>query len=327
MDGLDTCRTRKPSIISSPVTRRTSTASTQPKTRPIDIPQMSPPTNGTDKDQMHYNRSASDAVTIREPRNIERDRQPYTTKPGNGKFYPENLAAPSTTRPGRAYSTGRGPRDHEPEPEYRPRHVRTHSNASSNRPSGTRRAQSPPLQNFSQSNQSNLDTGEFYLSEKYSSPPKQSSLSPTSSYTTTKYIPSPSDLRDREQDRERERERERDRYGDVRRSERRNTSDQPRSRRNTLNDPSRRPPEIITPRNAERWTQVSENRDKSRDGERDRRFEPKSAGPILHQEFRPEIRTTVPTLPDEEWYFRASVPPPRGGEHEVGKGGKYPERR
>jgi hypothetical protein len=308
-------RTRKPSITGPSITRRQST-SKQSKIRPIDIPQISPTSKGLDRDQTQY-RSPSDAGFIREPINIERDRQPYTAKPGNGRAYTETLAVPNTTRPGRAYSTGRGPRDHEPEPDYRPRHVRTYSNASSNRSGGTRRAPSPPMRNYGQSDPSTLDTGGNYLSEKYSSPPKQSSLSPTSSYTTTKYIPSSSETRDR------------DRYADSRRHEKRNTSDQPRSRRNTLNDSSRPPPEIITPRNAEGWEQMYESRDKSRENARDRerKFEPRSAGPILHQEFRPDARPAMSDSPDEEWYLRAPVPLPRGGEYEVGKGGKYYERR
>jgi hypothetical protein len=297
----------------------------QPKIPPIDIPQMSPPSKGRDRDQMSYSKSPSDVGIIREPVHIERSRQPYTAKPGNGKVYVENLAVPNATRPGRAYSTGRAPRDHEPEPEYRSRHIRTQSIASNDpftpvsRLGGTRRGQSPPIHKFSNSNPSNLDTGGGYLPEQFSAPPKQPQPSSPTLYTTTKYIPSPSEMR------ERDRDRDRDRYGDSRRSERRNTNDAPRSRRNTLNDPSRLPPELTTPRNAERWDRVCENRDKSRD--RDRKYEPKSAGPILHQEPRPEPRATASDLPDEEYYLRAPAPPPRSGEYEIGKGGQYYERR
>lgn len=303
-------RTRKPSITGPSITRRTSTTG---KIRPIDISQISPPNKGSVRDQIQY-RSPSDPVFIRELVN-ERARQPYTARPGNGKVYSKTLNAPNTTRPRRAYSTGRGPRDHEPEPDYRPRHVRTHSNASSSRPSGTRRAPSPPMRNHRESDPTALDTGGSYLSEKYSSPPKQASLSPTPGYTTTKYVPSSPETRGRDKD------------ADSRRSERRNTADQPRSRRNTLNNPSQLPPEITTPHNVERWEQMYENRDKSRDRERERKIEPKSAGPILHQEFRPDARPTVSNSPDEEWYLRAPPPPPRGGEYEIGKGQIYYERR
>jgi hypothetical protein len=320
LDNLGISRTRNPSITSPPIARRNS-SSMQPKTRPIDILQMHNPFKGTDRDQMPYSKSPSDAGIIKEPVTIERERLPYIAKPGNGKVYTENLAVPNATRLGRAYSTGRAPRNHEPEPEYRARHTRTQSNASNHpltpapRPGGTRRAKSPPIMKFSRSNPSNLDTGGSYLPEQFSSPPKQSqSLSPTS-YTTTKYIPSPSEMR--------ERDRDRDRYADTRRSERRN-SNEPRSRRNTLNDPSRLPPEITTPRNVEGWERMYENRDKSRD--RERKYEPKSAGPILHQEFRPDTRTTASDLPDEEYYFRPPPPPPRGGEYEIGKGRKYYDR-
>jgi len=304
-------RTRKPSITGPSLARRTST-STQSRIRPIDILQNSPDSRASDRDQY---RSPSDAVFIKESPNIERARQPYTAKPGNGKVYTETLDVPNTSRPGRAYSTGRGPRDHEPEPDHRPRHVRTYSNASSNRPSGTRRTQSPPMRSYGQSDPTALDTGGSYPPEKYSSPPKQPSLSPTSAYTTTKYVPSSAETRDRERDRDRER------YSESRRSEKRNTSDQPRSRRNTLNNPPQLLPEIITPRNTERWDQIYENRDKSRD--REWKFEPKSAGPILHQEFRPDARPAPSDSLGEERYLRA----PRSGEYEVGKGQKYYERR
>lgn len=270
---------------------------------------------------MPHGKSQSDAI-IREQVNIERARQPYTAKPGNGKVYVESLAGPNATRPGRAYSTGRAPRDHEPEPEYRARHIRTQSNAGydpftpASRPGGTQRAQSPPIYKFSHSNPSHLDTAESYPPEQFSSPPKHQPSSPTS-YTTTKYIPLPSEMR--------ERDRDRDRYVDTRRSERRNANDEPRSRRNTLNDPSRLPPEITIPRNTESWNRMYENRDKSKD--RDRKYEPKSAGPVLHQEFRPDPRTTASDMPDEEYYLRAPAPRPRSGEYESGKGGRYYERR
>lgn len=317
MDEFGLSRTRKPSITGPSLTRQTST-SVPSKIRPIDIPQSGPANKASDRsdrDQMQH-RSPSDTVLIREPPNIERARQPYTAKPGNGKVYTETLDVPNTTRTGRAYSTGRGPRDHEPEPEYRPRHVRTHSNASSSRPSGTRGTQSPPIRNYGkQPDPITLDIGATYPSEKYSSPPKQSSLSPPSSYTTAKYISSSSETRDRD----------RDRYTESRRSERRN--DQPRSRRNTINNPSQLPPEIITPRNTEHWEQKYENRNKSRERDRERKFEPKSAGPVLHQEIRPDARPALSDSPDEEWYLRAPALLTRGGEYEVGKGQKYYDRR
>jgi hypothetical protein len=290
---------------------------------------MSPPSRGIERDQMLFSNSPSDAGIIKEPVNIERARQPYTAKPGNGKVYVDNLAVPNATRPGRAYSMGRAPRDHEPEPEYRARHIRTQSNAGhdpstpASRPVVTRRAQSPPMFKFSHSNPSNPDTGGSYSPERFSSPPKQPQPSSPTSYTTNKYIPLTSETRERDRDRDHDR----DRYGDTRRSERRSTNDdsRPRSRRNTLNDPSRLPAEITTPRNAERWDRMYENRDKSRD--RDRKYEPRSAGPILHQEIRPDSRTTASDSPDEEYYLRAPTLPFRSGEYETGKGAKYYERR
>jgi hypothetical protein len=317
MNGLGISRTRNPSIAASPPITRRASSSTQPKTQPIDIPQMSPTSKVTEKDQMPYGKTPSDAGIIRESVGIERARQPYTARPGNGKVYVENLGVPNGARSGRANSTGRSPRGHEPEPEYRTRHIRTQSNAShdpfipASRPS-TRRAQSPPIYKFSHSNPSNLDAGGPYLPEQFNSPPKQHQPSSPTSYTTPKYIPPPSEMRERDR-------------GDNRRSERRNTNDEQRSRRNTLNDPSRLPPEITTPRNAERWARMVESRDKSRD--RDKKYEAKSAGPILHQEFRPDPRTTTSEFQDEEYYLSAPAPPPRSGDYESGKGGRYYERR
>jgi len=277
----------------------------QSKTGPIDIPQVNSPPKWTERDQMPYSKLPSDAGIIKEPGNIERHRQPYTAKPGNGKVYVESLAVPNRTRPGRAYSTGRAPRDHEAEPEYRARHIRTQSNASNDQ--------------FTLASRPGAGGG--YLPEQFSSPPKHSQpLSPTL-YTTTKYIPPSSEMRERDRDRDRDH----DRYRDTRRSERRNTNDEPRSRRNTITDPSRLPPELTTPRNAERWDRMYENRDKSRD--RDRKSEPKSAGPILHQEIRPDPRITEPDLPDEEYYLRAPALPHRSREYEIDKGGKYYDRR
>jgi hypothetical protein len=82
------------------------------------------------------------------------------------------------------------------------------------------------------------------------------------------------------------------------------TLDQLRSRRNTFSNPSQLPAETTSPRNSERWNQMYENRD------REKVFELKSAGQILHEEFRPDVRPVLSDSPDEEWYLRAPPPSP-----------------
>lgn len=296
-------RKRRPSITSpqAPLPRR---ASSSAQSRPIDIPRMKTTSRGTERDRMSYSGPPTDAAIIQDTVKLERDRQPYTAKPGNGKVYTDSLSVPHATRPGRANSVGRDTRDSEP--EGRRRH-RTQSNASNSpympppRPGGQRRAPSPPLQKLSHSNPGNLDIVGNYPPPPFNSLPKQSqSFSPTT-YTPSKYLPPP-DMR----------ERDGDRYIEPRRYE----------RRSNVDDMSRLPPEITTPRDTDRWDRMlgvgERERDRDRDRERERKYEPKSAGPILHQEFRPSVS------PEEDFYRGAA--PPRGGEWEVSKGGKYNSR-
>jgi hypothetical protein len=254
--------------------------------------QMRTPTR--EKDRMSFSGPTSDAAIIEDNVKLERDRLPYTAKPGSGKVYADNLGIPNTTRPGRANSVGRDARDVGPDTHRKPR---TQSNAGNNpytttpRPGGAPRGPSPPLNRHSLSNSLNLDTNGSYPSESFSSQPKYTQpLSP--SYTTTKYTPS-SDTH----------ETDRGKYAESRRYERRSTYDS-----------SRVPAEISIPRDAGRWDRY-ENQERDRD--RERKNEPKSAGPVLHQEFRPSTA--------EEEFYR-NLPPPRGGEYEVGKGGKYYQR-
>lgn len=335
-------RKRQGSITSPPLSRRTS--STQPapsKTRPIDIPQAKPSPRTSDRDRAVHDSASSEASAIDDTLPIERDRQPYVAQPGNGRVFTETLSAPRATGRERANSASRVIRGPELEQQ---KHYRTQSTASSNpyvpvsRPGGSRRQASPPIQKFSHSNPLSIDTGGSYTPEAFSSPPKHAhtfgppSYTPSSSKALSPLHIDPRD-RDRERDQDRDRDRERDRgrdnkerYADSRRYDRdsrRNTLEEPPSRRSTIGETSRVPVDLSSPRDADRRDRLHEERDRDRERDRDKMYEPKSAdprherGPILHQDFKPEARSAVP---DEE-YYRSALP---RGEYESGQSKYFP---
>lgn len=314
---------RKGSITSNPqLTRRhSSTQGPQPRarpvevhqtSRPIDIPQ-SRPNPGMERERMPYSGTPLDPTGPESDSSIkiERDRQPYTSQPGNGKVY-EHYGTPSAKGRDRANSTTRTTR--EPEATPSERHSR---NFPATRPSGTRRPPSPPVQKFSQSTplNINLDGPSSYHPPPVTTSSHNSFSAPSTTYIPPSYIPAtklppppPLDMKDRERerdkererertlDRERERERDRDRERERdrerdRERESRDRHEEPReprrreSRRSTTDDGPRPPIDIISPREAEKWDRIKEERLYEEAQPIDPRYENRRESSIPDEEF------------------------------------------
>jgi hypothetical protein len=286
-----------------------------------------------EKDATPYTTTPPDTSYTEDAVPIERTRQPYIAQPGNGKVYIDSLNPLNSSRPVRANSTSRPSRDAEPEPQIR--HVRTQSNTSNNpyitspRPGGARRGPSPPLNKYSRSNPTSLDTGGTYLSDPFGSASQAQSYS-ASSYTPSSRLPglASSDSRDRDREREKDRDRDRDRKSERDRDrDRERDRDRPRrerSRRSTIGDETPRPPiDITTSREPDRYDRLYDDRDRDRESR---------SAPILHQEFRPDHRNSLPlpvAVPDEDWYRGAggSARSDRGGGEYETEWTKYNTRR
>ena len=262
---------------SNPVPRRP--VEVHQTTRPMDIPQ-SASSLGIERERMPYS-GAPDSLESESSIQIERERQPYTAQPGNGKVY-DNLSIPSKGRE-RANSASRVARQPEG-PIHHERHGRTQSNALPNmptsRPVPARRQPSPPIQKYSHSTPQNIDGGSITLptaipsSSSFNQPSaayKFASYNPSSYPSLMKIPPPPPDSRDKDRERdragERERDRDRDRDRELRDRERdsRERQEEPREprrreTRRSVVEESRPPIDITSPREAEKWDRMNEER-------------------------------------------------------------------
>jgi hypothetical protein len=114
LDDMGSSSRRKKSITSPPLSQHSSTSQSRPhpveiheartsptssKAQPVERPSYQPP-------------PSAESSATEEPVRIERDRQPYTAQPGNGKVYNESSTL-NTPRLGRTNSSSR-PREAEP---------------------------------------------------------------------------------------------------------------------------------------------------------------------------------------------------------------------
>jgi hypothetical protein len=265
-EDLGTTSKRTSSITAPSLSRHSSTS--QPQSHPVEIHQAktSPPPSSKsrplERERNPYSgapSAASDTSSVDEPVKIERERQPYTAHPGSGKVYGEGNSFNVANRSARADSTSRSREDPPPNESL---HHRTKSTSSQNpvRPSrsGSRRAGSPPLKNYSQSTPVDIETGgPKYVpgftsaSSSFSNPssatqsftPASHPINGTNSFPPPA-APPPIDIRDWRDSRPRD----------------------DRAYRRTAEEEARLAAEFSSPRDAERWDTLQEIR--SRESER-----------------------------------------------------------
>lgn len=297
-NDLGTSSRRKASITSPSLSRHSSTSNA--RSRPVEIHQVrtSPPTSKAQPIERERNPYAgvpsvtSESSGNEETIKIERDRQPYTAQPGNGKVYTENPGLNALPRLGLANSTSSRPRDMPERTENR--HHRTQSTASQNYVppprAGGRRTSSPPIRGYSISTPDDID--------KYKPGPPPSSTSSSftnpsqgfipSSYSSTSSIPPPPppvEIRDSRERRVRE-----DRHYGTRRG---------------TEEEAILAGEFNSPRDAERWDRFQESRaaetdrlDRSYEGRTPISTEPRDRGSVSVD---PRDRDSK-GLAYEDWY-------------------------
>lgn len=233
---LGTSRRQKSTIMPSSPPRQS--PSTQSRSRPVDIHQVKTApivinTKPAERERKQYTSasSVSESSGNEEPVQIERQRQPYTAQPGSGKIYTESSSFNTPPRLGRANSTREQDR-----PEMR--RPRTQSTASQNyTPLPRRQPNSPVLRGYSSSTPDDINGPPFIpsLNSAPSSFTTQQPFAPSSLGSTTSMPPPPTMDRDRRAREER------------------------RSRRYTA-DEARMRAEFNSPRDAERWDRMQDNR-------------------------------------------------------------------